>query len=45
MSHADETAVRYISGDRCFFSVQQGIKLTAGVEGITIAWKGRRGRS
>jgi hypothetical protein len=26
-------------------SVQQGIKLTAGVEGITIAWKGRRGCS
>ena len=26
-------------------SVQQGIKLPAGVEGITIAWKGRRGRT
>jgi hypothetical protein len=25
-------------------SVQQGFKLTAGVEGITIMWKGRRGR-
>lgn len=26
-------------------TVQQGIKLTAGVAGITITWKGRRGRA